>query len=101
LTGEILSTAPSSERQITDLANAFPGYLQQMGEGIQAWLQHSIFGQYYDQGYQWLIATLSDIPDEIGEYIGGVVEGVRNVATTLRHVVVAIVTFNVILLFLV
>src|SRR5699024_7875932 len=97
LTGEILSTAPSSERQITDLANAFPGYLQQMGEGIQAWLQHSIFGQYYDQGYQWLIDTLSDIPDEIGEYIGGVVEGVRNVATSVTNVLVAIVTLPIIL----
>lgn len=100
LTGGILITAPIIERQITDLANAFPGYLQQMGEGIQAWLQHSIFGQYYDQGYQWLIATLSDIPDEIGEYIGGAVEGVRNVATTLTNVVVAIVTFPIILFFL-
>src|SRR5699024_12853910 len=42
----------------------------------------------------------SDIPDEIGEYIGGAVEGVRNVATTLTNVVVAIVTFPIILFFL-
>src|SRR5699024_8410823 len=32
VTGGILITASIIERQITDLANAFPGYLQQMGK---------------------------------------------------------------------
>ncbi|HEX6594696.1 MAG TPA: AI-2E family transporter [Bacillota bacterium] len=100
LTGAILITAPMIERQMTDLTKAFPNYLQLMGESIQAWLQHSIFGEYYDQGYKWLISTLSDLPNQIGEYVGGAVEGVRNVASTLTNVVVTIITFPIILFFL-
>lgn len=100
LTGIILVTAPIVERQITDLINTFPRYLSQMGDSIQSWLKHSIFGPYYDEGYNWLIENLSDLPNKISEYLGGAVEGFKNVASTLTNVVVAIITFPIILFFL-
>jgi len=100
LTGIILVTAPIIERQITDLINTFPRYLSQMGDSIQSWLKHSIFGPYYDEGYNWLIENLSDLPNKISEYLGGAVEGFKNVASTLTNVVVAIITFPIILFFL-
>src|SRR5699024_9820172 len=53
LTGLILATAPMIERQIEDLIESFPRYLSQMGDNIQSWLEHSILGPYYDEGYQW------------------------------------------------
>src|SRR5699024_12738740 len=80
--------------------NTFPRYLSQMGDSIQSWLKHSIFGPYYDEGYNWLIENLSDLPNKISEYLGGAVEGFKNVARTLTNVVVAIITFPIILLFL-
>src|SRR5699024_12420892 len=80
--------------------NTFPRYLSQMGDSIQSWLKHSIFGPYYDEGYNWLIENLSDLPNKISEYLGGAVEGFKNVARTLTNVVVTIITFPVILFFL-
>lgn len=100
LTGIILVTAPIVEKQITDLIQTFPRYLSQMGNNIQSWLKHSILGPYYDDGYKWLVENLSDLPNKISEYLGGAIEGFRNVASTLTNVVVAIITFPIILFFL-
>lgn len=100
LTGIILITAPIIETQIKDLIKFFPAYLKQMGESIQTWLQSSIFGVYYDEGYKWVVDNLSDLPSQIGAYIGGAYEGVRTFATTITNVIVALITFPIILFFL-
>ncbi|HLR51370.1 MAG TPA: AI-2E family transporter [Candidatus Avamphibacillus sp.] len=100
LTGLILATAPIIERQIEDLIESFPRYLSQMGDNIQSWLEHSILGPYYDEGYQWVVQNLSDLPSKIGEYLGGAIEGFRNIASTLTNAIVALITFPIILFFL-
>lgn len=100
LTGIILITAPIIETQIKDLIKFFPAYLKQLGESIQTWLQSSMFGVYYDEGYKWVVDNLSDLPSQIGAYIGGAYEGVRTFATTITNVVVALITFPIILFFL-
>lgn len=88
------------ETQIKDLIRTFPSYLNQMGKGIQEWMETSILGDYYDEGYQWVIENLSDLPSQVGAYIGGAYEGVRNFASTVTNVVVALITFPIILFFL-
>ncbi len=93
-------TAPVIETQIKDLIRTFPSYLNQMGKGIQEWMETSILGDYYDEGYQWVIENLSDLPSQVGAYIGGAYEGVRNFASTVTNVVVALITFPIILFFL-
>lgn len=100
LTGLVLLTAPVIETQIKDLIRTFPSYLNQMGKGIQEWMETSILGDYYDEGYQWVIENLSDLPSQVGAYIGGAYEGVRNFASTVTNVVVALITFPIILFFL-
>ncbi|WP_099156659.1 AI-2E family transporter [Virgibacillus ndiopensis] len=100
LTGIILLSAPAVEAQVKDLVNNFPNYLKQMGDGIKSWIQHSFLAPYYEQGYTWLSTNLSDLSSKIGNYLGGAVEGLRNVASTLTNVVVAIFTFPFILFFL-
>lgn len=100
LTGVVLITAPIIEAQIIDLAKKFPEYLTQMGDSIQSSLKHSIFGSYYDEGYNWLVDNLSDLPGKISEYLGGAIEGFKNVASTLTNMVIALITFPVILFFL-
>ncbi|WP_106495238.1 AI-2E family transporter [Lentibacillus sp. Marseille-P4043] len=100
LTGITLLSAPAIESQVKDLANNFPNYLRQMGDGIKSWFQHSFLGPYYEEGYNWLTSYLSDLPSKIGNYLGGAVEGIRNVASTLTNVVVVIFTFPFILFFL-
>ncbi|MFD1361869.1 AI-2E family transporter [Lentibacillus salinarum] len=100
LTGLILLMAPAIESQVKDLAARFPTYLQQMGEGIDNWLQRSFLAPYYEQGYVWFTSNLSDLTSRVAEHLGGAVEGVQNVASTITSVVVAIITFPIILFFL-
>ncbi|WP_164669706.1 AI-2E family transporter [Virgibacillus doumboii] len=100
LTGLILLFAPAIETQIKSLAANFPDYIQQMGDGIKNWIQSSFLAPYYDQGYQWLTSNLSGITSRIGEYLGGAVQGVQNVASAVTNVVVALITFPFILFFL-
>ncbi|WP_010529806.1 AI-2E family transporter [Lentibacillus jeotgali] len=100
LTGLILLTAPAIETQVKELASKFPTYLQQMGEGIDTWIQNSFLAPYYEQGYAWFTSNLSNVTSRITEHLGGAVEGVQNVASTITSVVVAIITFPFILFFL-
>lgn len=100
LTGVILLSAPAVETQVKGLIQNFPSYLTQMGEGIESFFEHSLLGPYYEQGYQWVTSTLSDLPNQIGDYLGKTFEGVVNIANTVTQVVVVIITFPIILFFL-
>jgi len=100
LTGVILLSAPAVETQVKGLVQNFPSYLAQMGEGIETFFEHSFLGPYYEQGYQWVITTLSNLPNQIGDYLGKTYEGVVNIASTVTQVVVVIITFPIILFFL-
>src|SRR5699024_11020194 len=100
LTGIVLLTAPSIEGQVKDLATKFPIYIQQMSENFRSWIGHSFLGPYYDEGYEWVTSNFSELSSKIGENLGSAMEGIRNVASTLTQVIVAIVTFPFILFFL-
>ncbi|GAB4073873.1 cell elongation protein CozEb [Barrientosiimonas marina] len=100
LTGLILLMAPAVESQVKDLVSRLPAYVQQLGEGIDSWLQQSFLAPYYQQGYAWLTSNLSNISSQVGNYIGGAVEGFQNVASTITSVVAVIITFPIILFFM-
>ncbi|WP_087973267.1 AI-2E family transporter [Oceanobacillus rekensis] len=100
LTGIIMLSAPAIQQQVTDLAENFPTYLNQMGEGITTWLQNSFLGPYYEEGYNWFISNFSDIPGMIGSYLADAFQSIQNVANTLTTAIVTIVTFPIILFFL-
>lgn len=100
LTGLILLTAPAVEAQVKDLAEKFPEYIKQMGEGLKSWIQNSFLAPYYDQGYDWFTTHLNDLTSKIGDYLGGAVEGIQNVASTLTSIIIALLTFPFILFFL-
>ncbi|MDY0410301.1 AI-2E family transporter [Virgibacillus soli] len=100
ITSITMLVAPTIETQINDLIVNFPVFVQQMSENFRGWIDQSIFGPYYDEGYDWVVANLSDISSKIGAYVGGALEGIRNVANTLTHVFIAIFTFPFILFFL-
>ncbi|GGD12832.1 AI-2E family transporter [Pontibacillus salipaludis] len=100
LTGLILLTAPSIEAQIKDLVQTFPDYLKQLGDAMTQWVQSSFLGPYYDDGYNWVMERLSELPQLIGTYISNGFQGVQNVASTITTTIVSIVTFPFILFFL-
>ncbi|UOQ48924.1 AI-2E family transporter [Gracilibacillus caseinilyticus] len=100
LTGIILLTAPAIEAQVKDLIQTFPSYLRQLGNELSDWIQTSFLGAYYDEGYQWLMDQLSEIPQLIGNYISSGYQGIQNIASTITTTVVSIITFPFILFFL-
>ncbi|UOQ87530.1 AI-2E family transporter [Gracilibacillus salinarum] len=100
LTGIILLTAPAIEAQVKDLIQTFPSYLRQLGNELSNWIQNSFLAAYYDEGYQWLMDQLSEIPQLIGNYISSGYEGIQNIASTITTTVVSIITFPFILFFL-
>ncbi|MGN8646799.1 AI-2E family transporter [Gracilibacillus sp. HCP3S3_G5_1] len=100
LTGIILLTAPSIEAQVKDLAENFPSYLNQLGNGLSTWVQNSFLGPYYDEGYQWLMDRLGELPEILGSYITSGFQGIQNIASTITSTVVSIITFPFILFFL-
>src|SRR5699024_1571211 len=71
-----------------------------MGDSIQTWLKHSFLGPYYDEGYKWLTENLSNLSSQVGDYLLNALEGFKNVASTVTNIVVAIITFPVVLFFL-
>lgn len=100
ITGVVLLTAPLIEMQIKDLATNFPRYLAELGTSITTWVQNSFLGPYYEEGYNWVVNNFSDIPGIIGGYLVNAFQSVQSVASTVTNVVVAIVTFPIILFFL-
>lgn len=100
ITGIVLFSAPAIEQQIRDLIADFPLYLQEMSDGIKSFADNSFLESYYDEAYDWITGTLGDLPSIIGNYFGDAYEGVKNVASTVTHVFVALFTFPVILFFL-
>src|SRR5690625_3281666 len=99
-TGVILVSAPAIQAQINELITRFPKYLMQMADGLKATIDHSFLGPYYDDGYEWVTSTLADIPSIISDYFGETFTGIINFASTLTNVMVAILTFPIILFFL-
>lgn len=100
VTGGVFLIAPLIETQVKDLTSHFPIYIKQMNEGFRNWIGHSFLGPYYDEGYNWVVSNFSDLSSKLSENFGSAVEGIRNVASTVTQVVIAIVTFPFILFFL-
>ncbi|KAB8125935.1 AI-2E family transporter [Gracilibacillus oryzae] len=100
LTGLILLAAPFIEAQIKDLVDDFPDYLRQLSNNMTNWVQNSFFAPYYDDGYQWVMDRLSELPQLIGTYLSRGFQGIQNVASTITSAVVSIITFPIILFFL-
>jgi predicted PurR-regulated permease PerM len=100
LTGLVLLIAPAIERQITDLIDTFPKYVQQLWVGVHDWIQNSFLAPYYDRAYDWVVSNFSNIPGIISTYVVNAFAGVKSFASTVTNFVVALVTFPIILFFL-
>ncbi|CQR46622.1 AI-2 transport protein TqsA [Paraliobacillus sp. PM-2] len=100
LTGIILLTAPAIEAQIKDLVQTFPNYLKQLRDNMTNWVQNSFLGPYYDEGYNWIMERLGELPQLIGTYISNGFQGIQSIASTITSTIVSIVTFPFILFFL-
>ncbi|GGA77768.1 AI-2E family transporter [Ornithinibacillus halotolerans] len=100
ITGLVLMIAPAIEKQITELISTFPGYVQQLWYDVNEWIENSFLAPYYDNAYNWVVDNFSNIPSIIGTYILNAFAGVQSFASTVTNFVVALVTFPIILFFL-
>src|SRR5699024_6374009 len=60
----------------------------------------TFIGPYYDEAYEWVTHALNNLPNHFSNYLSNAASGIANVASTISHVVIAIVTFPFILFFL-
>ncbi|HLQ82447.1 MAG TPA: AI-2E family transporter [Pseudogracilibacillus sp.] len=100
ITGLVFLVFPSVEKQINDLIIETPGYFQQLSGDLENLFANSFMESYYDDGVEWLSSAFSDLPNLIQEYMGGVFTGIKNIASTVTHVFVALFTFPFVLFFL-
>lgn len=100
ITGLVFLVIPSVQKQVNDLIIEIPQYISQLSGDIENLVKNSFLESYYEEGASFVSKALSDLPDLIENYTGGVYEGVLNVASTLTHVLVALFTFPFVLFFL-
>lgn len=100
ITGLVFLVIPSVEKQVNDLIVEIPQYISQLAGDIESLVSNSFLESYYEEGSNWVSNALSDLPNLIQSYTGGVYEGVANLASTLTHVLVALFTFPFVLFFL-
>ena len=100
ITGIILLTAPHIQTQIQELSHNLPKYIQEMSSKFKDYVDGTFIGPYYDEAYEWVTHALNNLPDHFSNYLTDAASGIANVASTISHVVIAIVTFPFILFFL-
>lgn len=91
---------PIVATQLTNLVNEFPQYIVRMNAGIDRLLADSNFKDYYLQARDWLDRTLGNIPNMILAWLGNSSEKIMNIFSTISSVVVVLVTFPIILFFM-
>ncbi|WP_431801801.1 AI-2E family transporter [Halobacillus andaensis] len=91
---------PFLERQFISLSKELPEYLIEMAGSVDNWLRNSILANYYNDLFEDLEGTLSQVSDNFSSYAGNTVEGITNFISTVTNVIVAIVTLPFILFYL-
>ena len=100
ITGLVFLVIPTVEKQVNDLITETPQYFQQLSGDLDRLFKNSFLESYYEEGVNWLSSIFSDLPNLIQEYMGGFFTGIKNVASTITHVFVALFTFPFVLFFL-
>lgn len=96
----ILSVVPILAEQITDFANDFPEYIQGLNQNFKEFFVGSQFETYFNDMIGSLDSRISEAPGEIWNWISSSSQQIFEVFSTISNVVVAIVTFPIILFFM-
>lgn len=91
---------PIVATQLTNLVNEFPKYIDRMNAGVDHLMANSNFNDYYIQARDWLDRTVGDIPKMILDWLGNSSDKLMNIFSTISSVVVVLVTFPIILFFM-
>ena len=86
--------------QITNFVGDFPDYIDALTKNIENFASGSIFESYYDDGVENLNSIVGDIPSMIWDWVSNSSQKIVNVFSTISNVFVVIVTFPIILFFM-
>lgn len=96
----ILSVVPILTEQITDFASDFPEYIQGLNQNFKEFFVGSQFETYFNNMIGSLDSRISEAPGKIWNWISSSSQQIFEVFSTISNVVVAIVTFPIILFFM-
>lgn len=96
----ILSVVPILAEQITDFASDFPEYIQGLNQNFKEFFVGSQFETYFNDMIGSLDSRISEAPGKIWNWISSSSQQIFEVFSTISNVVVAIVTFPIILFFM-
>jgi len=100
ITGILMLSIPTIEKQVIDLIASFPTYIDKINEGVHTFVSNSAFETYYNEARDWVVTNLGDIPATIMASFGDAMQGIRSFASTLTTIIVSLVTFPFVLFFL-
>lgn len=100
LVGLIFLVVPYISEQVTQFAEAFPDYVDSIGSIIMGWTENSVFEETTNNVIEWFNGWVGELPNNIVNYLTTAITGISSVVSTLSSFIVILVTFPIILFFL-
>ena len=91
---------PLLQNQVTSFIDRFPSIIDSLIGSVTGWIQNLPFGEEIDTFIQEGESFISGIPDNINQYLTEGFSGLSSVMSGLTNIVVVVVTFPIILFFL-
>lgn len=100
LVGLIFLVVPYISEQVTQFVEAFPGYVDSIGSTIIGWTENSVFEETTNNVIEWFNGWIGELPSNIVDYLTTAITGISSVVSTVSSFIVIMVTFPIILFFL-
>lgn len=91
---------PILSEQLGEFVLDFPGYVDTLKQRLEGFVSGSVFESYYQNAMNSLDGTVGNIPTKVMTWIGDSAQEIVGVFSTISTVVSVIVTFPVILFFM-
>ena len=91
---------PILSEQVSDFVADFPDYVDTLKGRLEGFTSGSMFESYYQKAMDSLDNTVGNIPTKVMDWIGNSSQKIVNVFSTISTVVSVIITFPVILFFM-
>lgn len=100
LVGLVFLVVPYISEQVTQFVEAFPGYVDSIGAAIMGWTENSVFEETTNNVIEWFNGWIGELPSNIVNYLTTAIIGISSVVYTVSSFIVIMVTFPIILFFL-
>ncbi|UJF16119.1 AI-2E family transporter [Jeotgalibaca sp. MA1X17-3] len=91
---------PILSEQIGEFVSDFPDYIDTLKQRLEGFVSGSMFESYYQNAMNSLDSTVGSIPTKVMDWIGSSSQEIVDVFSTISTVVSVIITFPVILFFM-